>query len=105
MGFDALIRKVNTSMMGKFANCTVLVTLDGVHEADFPGIFDERGETVTPYEADRTVFHPVVTVEIGNLNGIGSAHVFGINGKQYKFDGKPHPDGEGFTVVHLAEKK
>jgi hypothetical protein len=98
-------------IMAEAANCTVTARLAGVAVATFRGIFDEKAEPVQPYESERLMLRPVVTVLTGDLAGIDSSHALeitrdgGLQGQSYTFDGKPSPDGEGLTLVALAVKK
>lgn len=89
----------------ELANCTVYAKLEGVVVADFPGIFDEAAEAISPYESERLIIKPAVTAASSDMAGITSAHVLQIRDVEYKFDGKPRPDGHGLTVVYLGVKK
>lgn len=97
--------------MDLFGNCDVSITLSEVTVKSFRGIFDQSNEVVSPYESDRLVARPIVSVLDSDFEGTTSAHVLLIKldreaiGKDYKFDGKPRPDSAGLTIIHLAEKK
>ncbi len=106
MSFGALIVKCNTVSIGAFANVDVSISLDGLLvRDDIRGIFDESSEVVSPYEASQIVFKPAVSVQDSDFSGITSANVLTIRGKDYRFDGKPRPDGNGFTLIYLQVKK
>jgi hypothetical protein len=90
----------------ELANCTVAITLEGVVVADgIPGIFNEAAEVVSPYDSERAITKPAVTVATGDFAGITSQHVLKIREVEYKFDGKPRADIDGMTVVYLGVKK
>ena len=92
--------------LSEFSNCTVTAILAGVVvKAPFPGIFDEKAETFRPYESERSILKPAVTVLHSDFDGIDSNHILEIRGKQYTFDGKPLHDVEGLTIAYLAVKK
>lgn len=88
------------------ANCTVTARLDGVPVCEpFSGIFDEHAQVAQPWESERAIVKPALTVTDASLAGITSAHTLEIRGVEYKFDGKPQPDGTGLTVVYLGVKR
>jgi hypothetical protein len=106
MGFNELIAKCNQRITGKFSNVTVNVTLSGVAVGvPFPAVFDESSEVVSPWESEKVLFKPLLSVESKYLNGVTSANVLEISGVEYKFDGKPRRDGAGMALIHLAVKK
>lgn len=105
MGFNALINKCNQVAVTKFTNVTATITLNGIVVKTIPGIFDEAAEVVSSYESERLITKPAVTVASVDLEGIASAHVLQIRDVEYKFDGKPRPDGHGLTIIYLGVKK
>ena len=98
------------TMMDMFANCDVSVKLSEVQVLSFRAIFDISSDSAAAFQSDLVVFKPSLTGISSDVAQISSAHVMDIardglpGSKQYKFDGKPRPDGAGLTVVHLGEK-
>jgi hypothetical protein len=98
------------AMMDMFANCDVSITLSGALVKSIHGIFDQSNEVVSPFESDRIIVKPLLTVLDKDFTDVTSANVLTItrdgatSGKDYKLDGKPRPDGAGMTIIHLAEK-
>jgi len=92
-------------MASGFANVDVTITLGGVLVRNIRGIFDESSEVVSPYEASQISLKPAVTIQDSDFLGVTSANVLTIRDKNYQFDGKPRPDGNGFTLIYLQVKK
>ncbi len=105
MSFDDLIGKCNTVASRTFANVDVTISLDGLLVRNIRGIFDESSEVVSPFESSQVVIKPAVTVNDTDFIGITSENALTIRGKDYRFDGKPRPDGHGFTLIYLQVKK
>lgn len=82
----------------------IAITLAGSVVLTPWGKFRKNYESVSPFESNVGVLHPVVTVKTSVLSGITNSHVFLIRSIEYKFDGKPEEQPSGFTVVHLGKK-
>jgi len=100
----------NEAILNLFGNCDVAATLSGVQTATFRGIIDLRVETVSPYESSISLAKSELTIFSKDAAGITSAHTIQVKRDtestpvDYKFDGKPQPDGAGFTLIHLGLK-
>ena len=105
MSFDSLVDNCNRVSLGHFGNVDVLISLTGAAVKTIRGIFDENSEVVSPFETERVQIQPAVTVLSSDLESITSNHLLTIRGKNYSFDGKPRPDGHGFTLIYLTGKK
>lgn len=105
MSFDSLVDRCNRISLGHFGNVDVLISLTGAAVKTIRGIFDESSEVVSPFDTERVQIQPAVTVLSSEMDGITSNHLLTINGKNYSYDGKPRPDGHGFTLIYLIGKK
>lgn len=112
MSFDSLVDKCNRVSLGHFGNADVVITLTGAAVNTIRGIFDENSEVVSPFETERVQIQPALTVLSSELESITSNHLLTVRpdrspgvSKNYSFDGKPRPDGHGFTLIYLTGKK
>jgi len=67
--------------------------------------FRKDYESVSPYESNVGILHPAGLCKTSDLAGITNAHVFVVQGVEYKYDGKPEDKPSGFTLVKLGAKK
>jgi hypothetical protein len=115
MGFNELIEKTNTRSIARFANVTVTARLSGAVTAQFLGICNENAEVVAPFQAEATTFKTTLTAASSDMDGVTSGHVltmehladstWSLNGREFRFEGKPRPDGVGLTTTFLTVKK
>jgi hypothetical protein len=109
MGFNDLTTTNAPRTLARFANADVSVTLAGVGVRTFRAIFDQVNEPVS-IEMQQTNTKPSITCLSADMAGVTGSHVLDITrdadgvSRQYKFDGKPRPDGAGFTLVYLGRK-
>jgi hypothetical protein len=82
----------------------VVIQLAGSQVRTIQGKFRKNFETLSPYESNVGILHPVVTCKTSDLVGVTNAHSFVISGTEYKFDGKPEEQPSGFTKVYLGVK-
>lgn len=80
----------------------VTIKLSGVTVKVIQGKFRKNFESVSSYESTSGILLPVVLCKTSDLEGITSSHVFEIDGKEYKFDGKPEEQPSGLTKVPLG---
>lgn len=80
----------------------VVIRLNGVAVKTITGKFRKNFETLSPYESNVGILHPVVLFKTSDLVGITNAHSFTIGGTEYKYDGKPEEQPSGFTKVPLG---
>ncbi len=83
----------------------VTIKLNGATVKTIQGKFRKDYLDVSPFEANVGILKPAVTVKTSDLTGVTSAHVFEIQGTEYKLDGKPEDKPSGLTLVKLGLKK
>lgn len=82
----------------------VIIMFGGVQVKAIQGKFRKNFETMSPYESNVGILHPVVTCKTSDLVGVTNAHSFVIGGIEYKYNGKPEEQPSGFTKVFLGVK-
>ena len=83
----------------------VAIQLAGATVKTIQAKFRKNYEEVSPFEANIGKLNPAMTCKTSDLAGITNAHVFLIEGTEYKFDGKPNDQPSGLSMVKLGVKR
>lgn len=82
----------------------VVIQFGGVDVKIIRGKFRKNFASISPYESSVGILHPAVICKTSDLADIDNSYVFIIQGKEYKFDGKPEELPNGLTHVKLGAK-
>ena len=81
-----------------------IIITDTTGSRTIRGKFRKNFQSVSPFESVTGVLLPAFLCKSSDMVGVTNAAVFTVQGIDYRYDGKPEEQPDGFTLVKLGVK-